>query len=51
VDNAWEQKKLEASLPWRAVQGKILENGGESHTSTARFVGRFLLCQLLSLWK
>jgi hypothetical protein len=31
VDNAWEQKKPEASLPWRAVQGKILENGGESH--------------------
>jgi hypothetical protein len=31
VDSAWEQKKLEASLPRRAVQGKILENGDESH--------------------
>jgi hypothetical protein len=27
VDSAWEQKKLEASsLPWRTVQGKMLEN-------------------------
>ena len=25
VDSAWEQKKLEASLPWRAVQGKMLD--------------------------
>jgi hypothetical protein len=32
VDSAWEQKKLEASLPWRAVQGKMLAVGGdESH--------------------
>jgi len=31
VDSAWEQRKLEASLPWRAVQGKMLENGDESH--------------------
>jgi len=32
VDNAWEQRKLEASLPWRAVQGIILAVGGdESH--------------------
>ena len=32
MDNAWEQRKLEASLPWRAVQGKILAvGGGESH--------------------
>jgi hypothetical protein len=32
VDNAWEQKKLEAR--------KMLENGAESHTSGARFVGQ-----------
>jgi len=31
VDNAWEQKKLEAR--------KMLENAAESHTSGARFVG------------
>jgi len=32
VDNAWEQRKLEASLPWRAVQGKMLAVGAaESH--------------------
>jgi hypothetical protein len=31
VDNAWEQKKLEAR--------KMLENRAESHTSGARFVG------------
>jgi hypothetical protein len=30
VDNAWEQKKLEAR--------KMLENAAESHTSGARFV-------------
>jgi hypothetical protein len=30
VDNAWEQKKVEAR--------KILENAAESHTSGARFV-------------
>jgi hypothetical protein len=35
VDSAWEQKKLEASLSWRTVQGKMLENGGESHLSSA----------------
>ena len=34
VDSAWEQKKLEAR--------KILENAAESHTSGARFVGRFV---------
>jgi hypothetical protein len=34
VDNAWEQKKLEAR--------KMLENAAESHTSGARFVGRIL---------
>jgi hypothetical protein len=34
VDNAWEQRKLEAR--------KMLENGDESHLSSARFVGRFL---------
>jgi hypothetical protein len=33
VDSAWEQKKLEA---W-----KMLENAAESHTSGARFVGRW----------
>jgi hypothetical protein len=40
VDNAWEQEKLEASLPWRARPGKNAclhlaagtgENGDESH--------------------
>jgi hypothetical protein len=31
VDNAWEQKKLEAR--------KMLENAAESHLSGARFVG------------
>jgi hypothetical protein len=35
VDNAWEQKKLEAR--------KMLENAAESHTSGARFVGRALV--------
>ena len=35
VDSAWGQEKLEAR--------KMLENGAESHTSGARFVGwRFL---------
>jgi hypothetical protein len=33
MDNAWEQKKLEAR--------KMLENAAESHTSGARYVGRF----------
>jgi hypothetical protein len=33
VDSLWEQEKLEAR--------KILENAAESHTSGARFVGRF----------
>jgi len=37
VDNAWEQGKLEAR--------KILENAAESHTSGARFVGRFCVVQ------
>jgi len=37
VDNAWEQKKLEAR--------KMLENAAESHTSGARFVGRFWVVQ------
>jgi hypothetical protein len=31
VDSVWEQEKLEAR--------KMLENGAESHTSGARFVG------------
>jgi len=34
VDNAWEQEKLEAR--------KMLENAADSHTSSARFVRRFL---------
>ena len=33
VDNVWEQEELEAR--------KILANAAESHTSGARFVGRF----------
>jgi hypothetical protein len=32
VDNAWEQKKLEAR--------KMLENAAESPASSARFVGQ-----------
>jgi hypothetical protein len=43
VDNAWEQEKLEAR--------KMLENAAESHTSGARFVRRFLLCQTHRLKK
>jgi len=35
VDNAWEQKKLEAR--------KLLENAAESPASSARGVGRRLL--------
>jgi hypothetical protein len=35
VDSAWEQKKLDASLFWRTVQGKMLENGDESHLPCA----------------
>ena len=32
MDSAWEQEKLEASLPWRAVQAKIPAVGAaESH--------------------
>ena len=32
MDNVWEQNKPEASLPWRAVQGKMLAVGAaESH--------------------
>jgi hypothetical protein len=37
VDNVWKQRKPEAR--------KLLENGGESHLSSARFVRRFLLCK------
>jgi hypothetical protein len=43
VDNAWEQEKLEAR--------KMLVNHADSHTSGARFVRRFLLCQTLCLKK
>jgi hypothetical protein len=39
VDSVWEQKKPEAR--------KLLEIAAESHTSGARFVGRFLLRQTL----
>ncbi len=43
VDNAWEQEKLEASLPKVALaQGKVLEKAADSHTSTARGVSRRL---------
>jgi hypothetical protein len=41
VDSAWEQDKLEAR--------KMLENAAESHTSGARFVGRFLLRKTIFL--
>ena len=37
VDSAWEQEKFEAR--------KMLENAAESHTSGARFVGRFFVAQ------
>ena len=37
VDNAWEQGKPEAR--------KMLENAADSHTSGARFVGRFCVAQ------
>jgi len=40
VDSAWEQEKLEASLSWRTVQGKMLENAAESPASSARCVGQ-----------
>jgi len=41
MDFAWEQKKLEASLPKVVLaQGKMLENGDESRRPNARFVGR-----------
>jgi hypothetical protein len=43
VDNAWEQRKLEAR--------KMLENAAESHLSSARFVRRFLLCNTRRLKK
>jgi hypothetical protein len=41
VDNAWEQEKPEAR--------KMLENGDESHLSSARFVRRFFSRLRLSL--
>jgi len=47
VDNAWEQRKLEAR--------KMLENAHaaklQSHLSSARFVRRFLLCNTRRLKK
>jgi hypothetical protein len=39
VDNVWEQEKPEASLPWRARPGKMLQNTAESPASSARIVG------------
>ena len=50
VDNAWEQEKLEASLSWRTVQGKMLENRAESHTSGARFVRRGFVIRFMQLF-
>jgi len=43
VDNAWEQKKLEAR--------KMLENVAESHTSGARFVGTLLTLRLTCFYQ
>jgi hypothetical protein len=43
VDNVWEQGKLEAR--------KMLEKVADSHTSGARFVGRFLLRKAFCLKK
>jgi hypothetical protein len=40
VDSVWEQEKLEAR--------KMLENAAESHTSGARFVGRFCCARLFA---
>lgn len=40
VDSAWEQYKLEA--------GKMLENGDESHLSSARGVGRLLIIAIVT---
>ena len=46
VDSVWEQEKLVASLPWRAVQGKMLALGAaESPPSSAHFVGQCLMRQ------
>ncbi len=48
VDNAWEQEKLEASLPKVALaQGKVLEKAADSHTSTARGVRRVFAFKIL----
>jgi len=41
VDSVWKQDKLKARI--------MLENGDESHQSSARFVGRFLLRQTRQL--
>ena len=41
MDNAWEQRKLEAR--------KMLENGDESHLSSARFVRLPLLSKAFAL--
>ena len=43
VDSVWEQRKLEAR--------KMLEKAAESPASSARFVGRFLLCKIHRLKK
>jgi hypothetical protein len=41
MDSVREQEELKPSLSWLTGQGKMPENGGESHLSSARFVGRF----------
>jgi hypothetical protein len=37
-------KKLEASLAWRTVQGKMLENGTESPRPVPAVLSRLLTC-------
>ena len=45
MDNAWEQRKLEAR---KMLDAKL---AAESHLSSARFVRRFLLCNTRRLKK
>jgi len=51
LGRAWirfeSRKKTEASLSWPTGQGKMLENGAESHQSGARFVGKPFDCKTL----
>ena len=54
LGRAWplfgSRKKLEASLPWRAVQGKMLAVGAaESPASSARFVSHRSIFQKANL--